>query len=106
MVTKEQFKAGVAQYIEQEFIAKVGGLKKWMLVLAGTEIMSRMDEMISKLPENHYVTKDGMIDIDKLYSDMSKVVQRTGDVTEHFPLIGDVKFTSKDIDELYRYITS
>lgn len=106
MVTKEQFKAGLVAYIEKEFIAKVGGLKKWAVVLVANEMIMNLDELISKLPNNSYMHEDGMIDIDKLYKDMYKVAERTGSVTEHFPVIGDVSFSKSDIDELYRCITN
>ena len=106
MVTKEQLKAGLAAYIEKEFIAKVGGLRKWAVVLVANEMLVNMDAMLSKLPDNSYVTKDGMVDIDRLYGDMYKVVEKTGPVTEHFPLIGDVSFSKSDIDALYTCITA
>lgn len=106
MVTKEQFKAGLVAYIEKEFIAKVGGLRKWAVVLVANEMIVNLDSLISKLPDNSYVKEDGMIDIDRLYKDMYKVAEKTGSVTEHFPMIGDVSFSKSDIDELYRSIIS
>ena len=45
-----------------------------------------------------------MIDIDRLYKDMRSIAEKTGAVVQNLPMIGDVKFTEKDIDELYRYI--
>lgn len=104
MVTKEQFKTGLAMYFEEEFINKVPGLKKWIMVLAANEMLVQADNVINKMSGTSYVSKDGMIDIDKLYKDLSKVAEKTGDVTENFPLIGDVRFSAKDIDKLYGLI--
>ena len=114
MVTKEQFKTGLAMYFEEEFINKVPGLKKWIMVLAANEMLVQADNVINKMSGTSYVSKDGMIDIDKLYNgmididklykDLSKVAEKTGDVTENFPLIGDVRFSAKDIDKLYGLI--
>lgn len=106
MVTKEKFKAGLVAYIEKEFIAKVGGLRKWAVVLVANEMIVNLDSLLSKLPDNSYMKEDGMIDIDRLYKDMYKVAEKTGSVTEHFPMIGDVSFSKSDIDELYRCIIS
>lgn len=106
MVTREQFKSGVAMYLNDEFIAKVPGIKKWAIVLISNEMLAQIDSILDRLPENSYVTKDGMIDIDRLYRDMSRIADSTGEVTENVPLLGDVRFSKKDIDELYRLIAS
>ena len=104
MVTKEQFKNGIGMYIEKEFVDKLSGLRKWAIVLAGTEVMNRVDTIMASLPANKYITKDGMIDIDNLYKDARNVAETTGEVVENIPMIGDVRFSENDIDELYRYI--
>lgn len=106
MVTREQFKSGVAMYLNDEFVAKVPGIKKWIVVLISNEMLAQMDSTLDRLPGNSYITKDGMIDIDRLYRDMSRIAESTGEVTENIPLLGDVRFSKKDIDELYRLIAS
>lgn len=106
MVTREQFKSGVAMYLNDEFVAKVPGIKKWIVVLISNEMLAQMDSILDRLPGNSYITKDGMIDIDRLYRDMSRIAESTGEVTENIPLLGDVRFSKKDIDELYRLIAS
>ena len=104
MVTKEQFKNGIIKYVENEIANKVGGVKKWIVLIASVEIAANIDSLISKLPKNDYVHSDGMIDIDRLYADMHKIAEQTGPVTEHMPVIGDVTFNSRDIESLYQYI--
>lgn len=106
MVTREQFKSGVAMYLNDEFVAKVPGIKKWIVVLISNEMLAQMDSILDRLPGNSYITKDGMIDIDRLYRDMSRIAESTGEATENIPLLGDVRFSKKDIDELYRLIAS
>ena len=106
MVTREQFKSGVAMYLNDEFVAKVPGIKNWAIVLISNEMLAQMDSILDRLPGNSYITKDGMIDIDRLYRDMSRIAESTGEVTENIPLLGDVRFSKKDIDELYRLIAS
>ena len=106
MVTKEQFKNGVLRYVDNEIANKVGGVRKWLVIIASTEMTANMDSLLSKLPKNGYVQNDGMIDIDRLYTDMHRIAEQTGPVTEHIPVIGDVTFNTSDIESLYRYIVS
>lgn len=106
MVTKEQFKNGVLRYVDNEIANKVGGVRKWLVIIASTEMTANMDSLLSKLPKNGYVQEDGMIDIDRLYTDMHRIAEQTGPVTEHIPVIGDVTFNTSDIESLYRYIVS
>lgn len=106
MVTKEQFKSGLIKYIENEIVAKADGLKKWGILLAVTDMLGNVDNVLKKLPKNGYVQVDGMMDIDKLYTDMHKIAESTGPVTQHFPVIGDITFNTSDIESIYRYILS
>lgn len=104
MVTLEQTKAGIASYIEREIIAKIQGAKKWMVALSVPSILALIDETTEKnkgiLIRSGYLTEDGMVDIDKLYSELRLIASKTGTVTEHFPIIGDVMFSISDIDSL------
>lgn len=45
-----------------------------------------------------YLTRDNLFDIDRVYSDLRAIASKTGTVTEHFPLIGDVVFSIDDIN--------
>jgi hypothetical protein len=49
---------------------------------------------------------EGMIDIDVLRDVYKKEVEKAGFLRVHFPLLGDVDFTSDDIDTLHRCIMS
>jgi hypothetical protein len=50
--------------------------------------------------------KDGMIDLDILRDVYKNEVNKAGYLRIHFPILGDVDFTSDDIDTLYKCITS
>ncbi len=76
MVTLEQVKRGVSLYFYKELSATV----RVILKKAG------------------YMTEDSMVDIDRIYSELRTIASKTGTVTEHFPLIGDVMFSIDDID--------
>lgn len=108
MVTLERTKEGIASYIDREIIAKIQGAKKWMVALAVPSIIVCIDEMVEKnrsiLIKSGYLTEDGMVDIEKIYGELRLIASKTGTVTEHFPLIGDVMFSINDIDCLHSCI--
>lgn len=104
MVTKEKFKTGICMYVEKELVPKVGGIRKWMLLLGAMELVNSLDSYLKKMEATSYMQADGMIDIDRLYADLHPVAEKTGPVTEHIPLIGDVTFNARDIEILYQYI--
>ena len=108
MVTLEQTKNGIASYIDREIIAKIQGAKKWMVALAVPSILILIDDMVEKnktvLIKSEYLTEDSMVDIDRVYSELRLIASKTGTVTEHFPVIGDVMFSINDIDCLYSCI--
>ena len=64
--TVDQFKNGIAKYIDNEITAKVNGFGKWLIPLAGASIINCKVEPMIK--DNHellmhmgYMTEDGLI---------------------------------------------
>lgn len=49
-------------------------------------------------------TKDGMIDLDVLRDVYKNEINKAGYLRIHFPILGDVDFTSDDVDKLYDII--
>lgn len=108
MVTKEQFVNGIQKYIDDELISKISGLSKWVLALGLGAYLPQIHKM---LEDNHtmlvgagYMQEDGMICIDKVYNDALQIARKTGSVTQHIPLIGDVTFTETDLTSMYHHI--
>lgn len=77
MITTEQLKKGLFHYFEKEIFPSVGGL------LTEKGIM-----------------KNNMVDINRLCSELKKVLPQT----VHFPIIGDILFTVDDIEKLKDYV--
>lgn len=109
MCTIDQLKRGLSAYVEKELVGKISGLRKWGLALFASPIIANVDSMMQNhkdfLKTAGFMTEDGMIKIDELYSRAREVASKEGDVVENIPLLGDVKFTESDITALYRYIT-
>lgn len=51
-------------------------------------------------------TDDGMVDIDTLRDVYKDQIAKAGFLRIHFPMLGDVDFTSDDVDVLYKSIMS
>lgn len=109
-VTMDQLVSGMSKYADQEIIAKVSGVRKWLVALATPAVMMSVSDMILKnkdtLVKAGYMTEDGMVDIERLYTDVSGIARKTGSVTEHLPVLGDVTFSEQDIERLYLCIVS
>lgn len=103
-VTQQQLLEGLARYIDGEFVGKLQGLRKWAVALASAPLVLEAGNMIERnramLASAGYLTEDGMVDLDRLFGDAMAIAQRTGSVTEHIPMVGDVTFTASDIEAL------
>lgn len=100
-VTSDQLKEGLARYIDDEFTSRLQGFSKWVIPVASAAIINnKMDALLSGnkdlMISLGYMSQDGLIDIDRLAADFISVAGSKGPVTEHFPLIGDVTFTSSE----------
>ena len=50
------------------------------------------------------VDQHGLVCIYAVYKELKEAAEEYGDVIQKLPLLGEVTFTSKDIDKLYRLI--
>lgn len=111
-VTIDQLKQGIGRYIDAEFTSKLQGFRKWIIPLGAAAIVnSKIDSLLTEknyemLHSTGYISEDGMVDIDRLFMDLSRVAREQGSVTENIPMIGDVTFSEADIASLRRHITS
>lgn len=108
MVTFEQVQQGLLQYINEEILNKASGLPKWGIGMMKAKIVVMLAEKakagMDTLRSIGYASDDGMIDIDRIYSEAKAMVREVGPVTQHFPIIGDISFSESDIDSLRRCI--
>lgn len=109
-VTVDQFKMGLVGYIDEEFVSKMQGFKKWALAAEGVTLVDRKvnslmsGEMLEHMKASGYISEDGMVDIDALHSRYSSVAKKYGSITESIPLLGAVTFTASDIDSIRRHM--
>lgn len=108
MITIQQFKTGMASYLDREIADKASGLKKWAVSLVAVSMMQNIDRLIEEnkalLISSGYMMQDGMIDADRLLADLKTVANKKGEVVQDFPIIGAIRFNEGDIDSLRRYM--
>ena len=107
MCTLEQLKLGLLRYGESEFTSKVNGFRKVVVSLAITSIVSSLEGKINenmKYLESAGFYTNGLVNTEKLYSDIKEIFDREGKIIEHLPYFEDVTFTVEDLDKLKRFI--
>ena len=107
-VTVNQISEGLAKYIDNELVPKVPGVRKWALGLAGAyagkAIQDKISENSKLLSSLGIMSEDGMVDVDMVLPYIKSMATQSGPVSEHVPMIGDIRFDSSDVDKLYSYI--
>lgn len=108
MVTMEQAKKGIRAYMEHEVADKIGGLRKWAVIVATEPIVMELERMVGEhkdvLVRSGYLTEDMMVNDDRFFDELMKVAREKGSVTEHFPVVGDVTFSDHDVMVLHQYV--
>ena len=104
MVSINQIKAGLGDYIEAVMLPRMDSKRKFVTGIAYILIATKIDNMvptIAALPAIKMIgviDQEGNVDIDSLYKAAKAQIERQGE------MLGDFKFRAADIDELYRYI--
>lgn len=110
VVTVDQMHDGMARYVDRELADKSNGLMKWGVALVGMNAVEMackaMRDNCKMLHSLGYMTEDGLVDLDRLYDELLEIAKDKGEVVQHLPIGGDVKFTSSDIDMMRRYIAT
>ena len=104
------FEDCIFEYINREIVTKLNDWRKWVIPVAVGMAKPAMDNYFKKYEEilktTNIVDSSNMIDVDLLYDNFHKVAESTGDIVQSIPLIGEVKFSARDIEQLYRIIQS
>lgn len=103
MCTLEQLKLALLKYGDSEFTSKVNGFRKVVVSLAITSIVSSLDGKVNenrKILESVGFIRDGLVDTDKLYTDIKQIFEKEGKIIQHLPYFEDVTFTVDDLEKL------
>ena len=96
------------EYISDEFCNRLYDYRKWLVPVFIGSYMPKLDKMIEENKEGlvslGFMDENGLICIDTVYRKFKDTAEEYGDVIQKMPLLGEVTFTSKDIDKLYKII--
>lgn len=101
MVTIDQFKRGVANFIDKEVVPV---MPKWKGILFAAGAPLVIDAKMKELPQNTIVKAmnifDGdMVDVDRVYSALKEKASGKWPIE-----IANLKMNENDFDKLYQYI--
>lgn len=103
-----QIEQAVILYAKKEWLDKLQGLNKWLLLGATGIATVKAEQIANQLLKSPLaaavVDDDGLIDIDMVYQQMIAAAEEAGPVTQDIPIIGQVKFDRSDIEKLYNMI--
>lgn len=110
MVTINQVKKGLGDYLEHEIMPKLPPQRQFLLGVAYGVSGGKMDAIIDTLTKHPVVsalgliTDNGLLDIDALHNAAAQQMQKQGRVSMSVPLIGELAFSESDIEALYNDI--
>ena len=107
MVTLNQVKTGLQNFLEKEFIPVLPGWKKAAVATALALYLRNFPNIAQSFFDTPFgkflgVYKDGMVDIDSVYEEALK--QFESPVTVDIPAIGSVSLTKDNLTNLYNMI--
>lgn len=114
MVHKSYIIPGLSTFIDNSILSQYPPTSLKRIVAAGAIALylKQNSTIVDNIINNQMFgtlgvsTPDGMIDIDTLRDVYKSEIVKAGFLRIHFPVLGDVDFTSEDIDTLYKCIMS
>lgn len=110
MVSREQFINGILRYIDDQVMPHLPTTGKWGLGTLVVLASERSNVMFEQLMSNEVVrsldviTKDGMIDADRLIKALKTSANKYGKLVLTIPIVGTLSFTDSDVDTLGLYL--
>jgi hypothetical protein len=112
MVHKSSFIPGLSRFIDESVLSHYPATSMKRILMAGAVsiYLKQSDNMIDTLANNPLVSSlgvmssEGNVNIEVLRDALKSEIQKAGFMRLTIPMIGDVDFTSEDVDTLYKFI--
>lgn len=107
----EQVMKGISNYAESEIMTKLPTMGKWVVGAGIGMAMDKAGAIVASLQNNKLVKASGIvddegnIDIDTMARHLKESASRYGKAYIDIPLVGNMAFSSDDIEILRNYIT-
>ena len=111
MVHKSSLIPGFSRFIDESVLAHYPATSMKRIIMAGaiSLYMKKNEGIVDTLTSNPLFTglgvvhDNGMIDLDPIRDTLKSEINKAGFMRLSIPMVGDVDFTTEDIDALYRY---
>lgn len=106
MVTVEQIKAGLGDYLQTKMMPRLDSKRQFVMGMAYGLCMGRLDAVIAEAGKNQIVKamglidESGRVDIDALYNAAIAQMQAQQRLQIDIPLMGAFTFDEADLREL------
>ena len=106
MVTIEQVKNGLTNYIDKEILPAMPGGKRFARGVGAALVVQNLEGTLLKYRENHLLAamnvmdKGNNIDIDKIYAAATDTLKSMEKLSLDVPLLGVLTFRQGDLDAL------
>ena len=102
---------GATRYIDSEIISGMNDLQEIVARIAIGRVFENKDVIKHKLSNNGVILSlgiidsEGFVDVDTLFEQLKKEIDRKGKLTISIPMFGKMTFMPTDVDNLKAYIT-
>lgn len=112
MVHKSSIIPGLSQFLDNSVLAHYPPTSMKRIIAAGAVALylKQNSNIVDQIISNPIIsalgvsTSNGMVDLDALRDVYKNEIAKAGFMRIHFPILGDVDFTSEDIELLHKCI--
>ena len=112
MVHKSSLIPGISRFIDENVLAHYPATSMKRIIMAGAVslYLKQNEGIVDTLTSNPLFTRlgviheNGMIDIDSIRDAFKNEIKKVGFMRITIPMVGDVDFTTEDVDALYKFI--
>jgi hypothetical protein len=102
---------GLSKYINSEILGNMNDLQEIVARIAIGRVLENRDKIKDVLSSNGVVMtlgiidSDGLVDVDTLFCEVKREIERKGKLTLSIPMFGKLTFNPTDVDTIKYYIT-
>lgn len=107
----EKVVESAAKWIGEKVYPKMNDLQEFVARMFVGRVLENEEKIKETLASNGmlrtfgFIDDEGMVDVDVLFADIKREVERKGKLVINIPWIGKLTFTPEDVDELHNCIT-
>ena len=106
----EKVVEGLSKWIGDEVYMKMNDLQEIVARMFIGRVVTNESKIKDALVNNGiirsfgFIDGDGMVDVDELFAELKREIERKGRLVINIPMIGKLTFVPGDVDNLYNYI--